>query len=95
MSFLQAARPCRANRAWRFSFQGFQSRNFSRTHSVAPITAEEVQGAHKYCVALLSYATPVSLQLLWPIEALAIQQNWSTDQKLFFQLENMTDLPTH
>ncbi|KAJ5757482.1 uncharacterized protein N7511_006176 [Penicillium nucicola] len=52
MSFL--ARPCR--RANRFSLQSFQlRRSFSRTQTVAaPITAEEVQGAHKYCVALLS-----------------------------------------
>ncbi|KAJ5997419.1 hypothetical protein N7522_009079 [Penicillium canescens] len=52
MSFL--ARPCR--RANRISLQSFQlRRNFSRTQAVAaPITAEEVQGAHKYCVGLLS-----------------------------------------
>ncbi|CAG8108960.1 unnamed protein product [Penicillium olsonii] len=53
MSFLQAARPCRA-RACRFP-AGFQSRTFSKSHSLGtPITAEEIQGAHKYCVALLS-----------------------------------------
>ncbi|KAJ5356541.1 hypothetical protein N7517_011150 [Penicillium concentricum] len=57
MSFLRTARPCQASRACRFHLQSFQSqkRQFSRTQSItAPITAEEVQGAHKYCVALLS-----------------------------------------
>ncbi|CAG8257080.1 unnamed protein product [Penicillium salamii] len=58
MSFLQAARP--GAKACRFS-AGFQRRTFSRSKSLAsPITAEEIQGAHKYCVALLSYAITAS-----------------------------------
>lgn len=66
MSFLGTARPYQASRACQFHLRSFQSqkRHFSRTQSIAaPITAEEVQGAHKYCVALLSYETLVLVAL--------------------------------
>ncbi|KAJ5160086.1 uncharacterized protein N7482_007090 [Penicillium canariense] len=57
MSFLrEITRPCRATKAC-LTLRGTwpQNRPFSRTASVsAPITAEEVRGAHKYCVSLLS-----------------------------------------
>ncbi|CAI7675339.1 unnamed protein product [Penicillium manginii] len=58
MSFLkQATRPCRAYIPWQclLRSQCSQKRLFSQSRAVAsPITAEEVTGAHKYCVALLS-----------------------------------------
>lgn len=61
MSFLRdAARPCRASKAWCFSMRrrGLQQRPFSQSRTLgAPLTSEEVRGAHQYCVALLSYAT--------------------------------------
>ncbi|KAJ5098558.1 hypothetical protein N7532_005559 [Penicillium argentinense] len=55
----EVARPCRASIAWKLSSRGLcaqpPKRLFSRSRPVgAPITAEEVTGAHKYCVALLS-----------------------------------------
>ncbi|KAJ5568439.1 hypothetical protein N7450_010925 [Penicillium hetheringtonii] len=58
MSFIrQATRPCRANIPWKYSLctQRTQQRPFSRSHALASsINAEEVHGAHQYCVALLS-----------------------------------------
>ncbi|KAJ5782732.1 hypothetical protein N7457_004506 [Penicillium paradoxum] len=57
MSFLGPRSPFQASRACRFNIRTVQSqkRHFSRTpFAAASLTAEEVQGAHKYCVALLS-----------------------------------------
>ncbi|KAJ5120372.1 uncharacterized protein N7515_009760 [Penicillium bovifimosum] len=57
MSFLGTSRTCQASRACPYYIRSFQSqkRHFSRTPSVAaPLTAEEVQGAHNYCIGLLS-----------------------------------------
>ncbi|KAF7720240.1 Squalene/phytoene synthase family protein [Penicillium ucsense] len=55
--FRNIARPCRATRLCWFSRQNQwpHSRGFSRTTPVgATPTPEEVQGAHRYCVSLLS-----------------------------------------
>ncbi|KAJ6005961.1 hypothetical protein N7451_003905 [Penicillium sp. IBT 35674x] len=55
--FKEAARPCRVSSARLLYSKPLrqQRRCFSHTHAVrSPLTAEEVQGAHKYCVALLS-----------------------------------------
>ncbi|KAJ5690158.1 hypothetical protein N7462_004550 [Penicillium macrosclerotiorum] len=55
--FKETTRLCRLAHTGSHVSKGLcpQSRYFSRTASIsAPITAEEVQGAHKYCVALLS-----------------------------------------
>ncbi|KAJ5178998.1 hypothetical protein N7492_002208 [Penicillium capsulatum] len=50
--FKEAARPCRATRRYTRGFQ--HVRVFSASRSIAAPTREEVQGAHQYCVALLS-----------------------------------------
>ncbi|KAJ5713226.1 uncharacterized protein N7483_010407 [Penicillium malachiteum] len=54
--FKEACRPYRVNSAQFFSKKAVrQSRAFTSTTSVrAPLTEEEIQGAHKYCVALLT-----------------------------------------
>ncbi|KAJ5678071.1 uncharacterized protein N7477_003704 [Penicillium maclennaniae] len=59
--FKEAARPCRATSAWRsYSRQCQQQfrpqkRLFSQSRAgFSAATAEEINGAHKYCVALLS-----------------------------------------
>ncbi|CEJ58668.1 hypothetical protein PMG11_07318 [Penicillium brasilianum] len=55
--FREVVRPCRTTKTCRLASRGFwpQTRQFSRTAAAsAPLTAEEVKGAHKYCVSLLS-----------------------------------------
>ncbi|KAJ5101848.1 hypothetical protein NUU61_004070 [Penicillium alfredii] len=62
MSFLKdAARPCWASRTCQIYARSLQSqRHFSRTRAVAAdINTDEVQGAHRYCVSLLSTDTAV------------------------------------
>lgn len=78
--FKEAARPCRTTRHYAKAFR--HVRFFSQSRPVAALTKEEVQGAHQYCVALLSYSTHHSIASL-PLVANLLSS------------ENMIDPPIH